>query len=103
GSDFQTVPAPTAVSDNCGEATLIGRFISLNGSPLDVAIEVSSSGNLLEQPGRYEVEWVATDAAGNSSDPVIQTVDSEACVAAGASLRVQNGAALTYDDGSPMA
>ncbi|HXS18699.1 MAG TPA: hypothetical protein VN764_15985, partial [Polyangiaceae bacterium] len=97
------VPWPDAVAaDNCGGVTVSGQLVSLNGAELATPIEVTEAGTVFDAAGRYEIEWIATDAAGNASPPVRQGVLSNACLTAGSALTVQNSATILQPDGTPM-
>lgn len=105
GGEAVVIPFPVdAVEDNCGEVTIAGQAIALNGQPLTPPIPLDeTAGALLTNPGDYTVEWIATDQAGNQSEPVLQTVTLNACMGAGSSLQIQNSVTLKNPDGSPMA
>lgn len=63
---FVEIPAPTVLSDNCGEDVSIEFAVFDNASPADTLLSMESamlSGNF--DVGSYSINWVYTDACGN--------------------------------------
>jgi hypothetical protein len=92
---FITVPV---ASDQCGAVTLTGSIELPSGEVVPVD---TSNGSVAVRPGTYNVQWTATDAAGNVNERLMR-VGWYPCISAGSSMLIQNGVRLQSADGQGL-